>query len=647
MTVRTIRSLQFRLLGPIVALLLMIVAFIAFLYSSFDSQYTHLTNELAARSEIGQQTIDIIRSRARMQQLLYLYRITRDERYIPEIESSRNLRVVPLQRIASFSEGEPHMRHLGQSLIGGLSESTFLQHEVIQSTRAGNIDRANQAFARLTTIYDINSARLKDFSSMVGNEVAEDELQLRILFRKTFWLLACSVVGMAFATVFIALFYRRDLLIPLRRLHQGLQDLAKGNLSLKVEVLPRSREITEMTRDFNYMARALKSKQEELTVAREEALQAVRIKSDFLSNMSHEIRTPMNAILGMADELADSDLDELQKKYIDVLRNSGQVLLNVVNDILDYSRLEAGKIELETVDFDLLSVARRITEVIGVVSERKGLKVLFDFKPKDSIWVRGDPKRIEQILLNLLGNAVKFTERGQITLGIQAEPAEQSWLISIRVVDTGIGISPEALPRIFERFGQSDTSTTRRFGGTGLGLAIVKQLVEIMAGSINVTSVLGEGSEFEIVVQLPKGEARVSARSESQVGVESGSALSLAQRVLLVDDSADNRFLIDSYLKSTGIQLTMAENGQQAVDLFAEEKFDLVLMDMQMPVMDGLTATMRMREFERAQHRQRTRIVALSAYALPPEVDRSLKAGCDFHLSKPIRKADLLAAIQT
>jgi two-component system sensor histidine kinase/response regulator len=537
--------------------------------------------------------------------------------------------------------------------------------------------------------------------------------------------------------------------------------------------------LVSMSRDITQR----KQMEHDLITAREDALAASRAKSEFLSSMSHEIRTPMNAVLGMADLLIETKLSAEQRRYLDVMVANGNSLLELINGILDLARIESGRMQIEKTEFDLAELIDKTISTFGVQAHSKGLELIARLAPGVPSHVVGDPLRLRQILINFLGNAIKFTEKGEVVLevdrvGDSRDPAE----LRFTVADTGIGIAPAKLEAIFSSFTQADSSTTRKYGGTGLGLAIAQRLVALMGGQISVESELGRGSRFSFSTRLglatrvisPTAHVvlnldhyrvlvvddndinRLIARemisncgaevSEAACGEEAliayriilldmrmpgMSGLEVAQKIrqehlpteplilmlssddlkpqlsrlrelglnaylvkpitrrelfdaigqvlrdanrnscdalpnhvpeppapnerwderpkpkiLVADDSADNRLLIGAYLRREPCQLEFAENGQIAFDKFKSNQYDMVFMDIQMPEIDGLVATRLIRKWECENHRAPTPIIALTASALEEDVQRTHAAGCDLHLSKPIKKSVLLNTIR-
>jgi PAS domain S-box-containing protein len=383
----------------------------------------------------------------------------------------------------------------------------------------------------------------------------------------------------------------------------------------------------------------------ELKQAKAAAESASRTKSDFLASMSHEIRTPMNAIMGISDLLAKTALSPEQNKYVQIFRRSGDNLLNLINDILDLSKVEASQLELEQTVFSLHDLLEKVAEMVAPRAQEKGLALLCEIAPNVPDGLVGDPTRLRQVLLNLLGNAIKFTESGQVALRVTSDAdSVVPTALQFTISDTGIGIAAEKLSRVFERFMQADSSTTRRFGGSGLGLTISKRLVELMGGRIWAESGVGEGSIFSFVVPF---EVHVGSTLRAVMPVDTGPELPLpALRILLAEDSPDNCTITLAYLEDTPYRVEIAETGTIACAKFTTGHYDLVLMDRQMPVMDGLTATRTIRAWEQANRRPLTPIIALTASALKGDREMCLAAGCTAYLTKPIKQEVLLQAIK-
>jgi two-component system, sensor histidine kinase len=371
------------------------------------------------------------------------------------------------------------------------------------------------------------------------------------------------------------------------------------------------------------------------------AEEANRAKSTFLATMSHEIRTPLNGVLGMAQALAVDDLSPAQRDRVSVIRESGEALLAILNDVLDLSKIEAGKLDLEETEFDLDEIARGAHSAFTALANKKGLSFALVIEEDAKGTYRGDPTRLRQILYNLISNALKFTEAGEI----RVEASRAGEILSLSVSDTGMGIPPERLSELFVKFVQVDASTTRRFGGTGLGLAICRQLAELMGGDIQAESEQGRGSRFTVTLSIPRvGEARTEAPATAAVESEPAAALEL--RVLAAEDNSVNQLVLKTLLHQIGVDPTVVGDGVQAIQAWESGDWDVILMDVQMPKMDGLAATRAIREREVATGRARTPIIALTANAMTHQIAEYIAAGMDNHVSKPIDARKLFLALE-
>lgn len=416
-------------------------------------------------------------------------------------------------------------------------------------------------------------------------------------------------------------------------------DILRGKVKVFVELYHQKKEREDLIKQLELTS-------ERLEVEKAKAENATRAKTMFLASMSHEIRTPLNGIVGMIDILKQTQSLDKLAEYLEIIEISADNLLNIINDILDFSKIESDQLELEEIAFNIRDEINSVVKLLGLKASGKGLEFTATVDENVPQYLLGDPVRLKQILINLANNAIKFTEHGfvKIKVDVLQAPDDNSVMLRCSVTDSGIGISDDGKARLFKEFSQSDKSTTRKFGGTGLGLAISKKLTDLMQGQIDVNSKPGEGSEFWFTLKLGKVVKPPDASENIQ---KSHRLPGKSLNVLLVDDNAINRKVALFNLQKLGHRVESAENGLEAVEKYAFGQFEAILMDVQMPVMDGYEATREIRKLEEKRLTQRPiRIIAMTANAEKGEMDKCIELGMDDYISKPFKPEDLEKILQ-
>ncbi|HEX3916987.1 MAG TPA: ATP-binding protein [Caulobacteraceae bacterium] len=523
-------------------------------------------------------------------------------------------------------------RRIADIVIAELASGAPLsitREEEMQVTMSG----LGSIMAVTTQAFDLSEAHAQGEAAAADRDVAMNAAFLLMtlgLAVLTMLLIAGRVVG------------------PITRITQAMGTVAAGDLAFEAPYQDRNDEIGALARALAVFRRnALEKRrvEDELgrsRVAVEAAEEASRLKSQFLANMSHEIRTPLNGVLGMVQVMEHEAATPLQLERLKTIRDSGQALLQVLGDVLDLSKIEAGELELRPEAFDVTDLAERTCALFSAAAEAKGLGAACTVAAAAAgVWM-GDDQRLRQVLSNLISNALKFTDRGEIALAVDRRGEG----LSFAVRDTGIGIAAEALPKLFNKFSQVDESNTRRFGGTGLGLAISRELAQLMGGDIEVESTLGEGSSFRVILPLRRvGDA---PPKPAQAAVESAAppVHDRPLRILAAEDNLTNQKVLSALLGPMGVELTLVNDGRSAVDQWRAAPCDLVLMDIQMPGMSGVAACQLIRAAEAEQGLAPTPIIALSANAMSHQVDSYLAAGMTAHVAKPIDARALYRAIE-
>lgn len=534
-------------------------------------------------------------------------------------------------------------------LIASLRDLYVLPLSIDVRTGAG----AALAFAGAGV--DPRQERLKSsltLSTLNGSEPAIVEFEHPLSeavrpFEAVLWpLLVISLLGLGVAVAGAVAIARR-VSQPIENLAQHAERIKGGDYASRAPI-EGSGEVRRLGVALRAMAHAIEERRMALEASHNEAVRANKAKSEFLANMSHEIRTPLNAVLGLAGVLIDSPLSAEQRHQVGLIKESGGNLLSLLNDILDLSKLEAGQVELDKAPFDPAALTRDSVELLRARAAEKGVDLSVELRGELPPAMTGDSSRVRQVLINLVGNAIKFTQKGDVKVTARVvSTAGGSATMEWSVADSGIGIPAERVGSLFKEFVQADSSISRRFGGTGLGLAICKRLVESMGGAIGVTSVEGRGSTFSFQAPFPLADAPAASTQIANAVTEDLTAFVAGRgqgvRILVVEDNVTNQFVARSILAVEGVEVDLASDGAEAVEAVARRDYDLVFMDMQMPEMDGLTATRLIRA--RGGRCAEVPIIAFSANAFTSDVEACVRAGMNGHVAKPVQKETLQGAV--